>query len=190
MAPVAPSRLPRERMTPRTRKDIPNPTRCTWAEGDPVMEKYHDEEWGFPVRTTRKHFEQLTLEIFQAGLSWRTILHKREAFRKEFMGFAPEKVARFTGKDIERILGNPGVVRNRKKIEATVENARRFLAIKKKHGSFNRYLASLPDDLPSLQKIFRAEFVFMGPKIAEAYLESVGRIPEPHDPRCWRAIHR
>ena len=190
MAPVAPSRLPRERMSPRTRKDIPNPTRCTWAEGDPVMEKYHDEEWGFPVRTTRKHFEQLTLEIFQAGLSWRTILHKREAFRKEFMGFAPEKVARFTEKDIERILGNPGVVRNRKKIEATVENARRFLAIKKKHGSFNRYLASLPDDLPSLQKIFRAEFVFMGPKIAEAYLESVGRIPEPHDPRCWRAIHR
>ena len=190
MAPVAPSRLPRERMSPRTRKDVPNPTRCTWAEGDPVMEKYHDEEWGFPVRTTRKHFEQLTLEIFQAGLSWRTILHKREAFRKEFMGFAPEKVARFTEKDIERILGNPGVVRNRKKIEATVENARRFLAIKKKHGSFNRYLASLPDDLPSLQKIFRAEFVFMGPKIAEAYLESVGRIPEPHDPRCWRAIHR
>ena len=190
MAPVAPSRLPRERMSPRTRKDIPNPTRCTWAEGDPVMEKYHDEEWGFPVRTTRKHFEQLTLEIFQAGLSWRTILHKREAFRKEFMGFSPEKVARFTEKDIERILGNPGVVRNRKKIEATVENARRFLAIKKKHGSFNRYLASLPDDLPSLQKIFRAEFVFMGPKIAEAYLESVGRIPEPHDPRCWRAIHR
>ena len=190
MAPVAPSRLPRERMSPRTRKDVPNPTRCTWAEGDPVMEKYHDEEWGFPVRTTRKHFEQLTLEIFQAGLSWRTILHKREAFRKEFMGFAPEKVARFTEKDIERILGNPGVVRNRKKIEATIENARRFLAIKKKHGSFNRYLASLPDDLPSLQKIFRAEFVFMGPKIAEAYLESVGRIPEPHDPRCWRAIHR
>ena len=174
-------------MTPRTRKDIPNPTRCTWAEGDPVMEKYHDEEWGFPVRTTRKHFEQLTLEIFQAGLSWRTILHKREAFRKEFMGFAPEKVARFTEKDILRILGNPGVVRNRKKIEAAVENAKRFLAIQKKHGSFNRYLASLPDDLAALQKIFRAEFVFMGPKIAEAYLESVGRIPAPHDPRCWRA---
>lgn len=174
-------------MSPRTRKNIPNPTRCTWAEGDPVMEKYHDEEWGFPVRTTRKHFEQLTLEIFQAGLSWRTILHKREAFRKEFMRFSPEKVARFTEKDIKRILGNPGVVRNRKKIEATIENAERFLAIQKKHGSFNRYLASLPDDLPALQKIFRAEFVFMGPKIAEAYLESVGRIPEPHDPRCWRA---
>ena len=177
-------------MTPRTRKDIPNPTRCTWAEGDPVMEKYHDEEWGFPVRTTRKHFEQLTLEIFQAGLSWRTILHKREAFREEFMGFAPEKVASFTGKDIERIMGNPGVVRNRKKIEAAVENAGIFLAIQKKHGSFNRYLASLPDDLAALQKIFRAEFVFMGPKIAEAYLESVGRIPASHDPRCWRAFHR
>ena len=102
-------------MSPRTRKDIPNPKRCTWAEGDPLMEKYHDEEWGFPVRTTRKHFEQLTLEIFQAGLSWRTILHKRAEFRKEFLRFSPEKVALFTEKDIRRILGNPGVVRNRKK---------------------------------------------------------------------------
>ena len=81
----------------------------------------------------------------------------------------------------------PGRGAQSQEIEATIENAKRFLAIQKKHGSFNRYLASLPDDLPSLQKIFRAEFVFMGPKIAEAYLESVGRIPEPHDPRCWRA---
>ena len=175
-------------MSPGTRKDTPNPPQCAWAEGDPVMGKYHDEEWGFPVRTTRKHFEQLTLEIFQAGLSWRTILNKREAFRIEFARFSPEKVACFTGKDIERILGNPGVVRNRKKIEAAIENAGRFLAIQKEHGSFNRYLASLPDDLPSLQKIFRAEFVFMGPKIAEAYLESVGRIPARHDPRCWRYV--
>ena len=173
-------------MSPRTRKDIPNPKRCTWAEGDPLMEKYHDEEWGFPVRTTRKHFEQLTLEIFQAGLSWRTILHKRAEFRKEFLRFSPEKVALFTEKDIRRILGNPGVVRNRKKIEATIKNAKKFLAIQKKHGSFNRYLASLPDDLESLQKIFREEFTFMGPKIAEAYLESVGKIPELHDPRCCR----
>ena len=99
-----------------------------------MMEKYHDEEWGFPVRTTRKHFEQLSLEIFQAGLSWRTILHKRAEFRKEFAGFSPEKVALFTEKDIRRILGNPGVVRNRKKIEATIENAKKFLAIQKKHG--------------------------------------------------------
>lgn len=151
------------------------------------MEKYHDEEWGFPVRTISRHFEQLTLEIFQAGLSWRTILHKRAAFREEFRGFAPGKVARFTERDVVRILGNPGVVRNRRKIEATIRNAKRFLAIEKKRGSFNRYLASLPDDLPSLQRIFREEFVFMGPKIAEAYLESVGRIPEPHDPHCWRA---
>ena len=173
-------------MSPRTRKDIPNPKRCTWAEGDPLMEKYHDEEWGFPVRTIRKHFEQLTLEIFQAGLSWRTILHKRVEFRKEFLRFSPEKVALYTEKDIRRILGNPGVVRNRKKIEATIENANKYLAIQKEYGSFNRYLASLPDDLPSLQKIFREEFTFMGPKIAEAYLESVGKIPELHDPRCWR----
>lgn len=177
-------------MTPRTRKNLPDPGRCAWAEGDPLMEKYHDEEWGFPVRANRKHFEQLTLEVFQAGLSWRTILHKREAFREAFLRFSPEKVARFTESDVARILKNPGVVRNRKKIEAAIENARRFLAIEKKHGSFNRYLASLPDDLASLQRIFRETFVFMGPKIAEAYLESVGKIPEPHEPRCWRARER
>ncbi len=174
-------------MSPETRKDVPPPRRCAWAEGDPLMEAYHDEEWGFPLDTDRAHFEQLTLEIFQAGLSWRTILHKRAEFRKEFSLFSPRKVARFAEKDIARILANPGVVRNRKKIEATIENAGRFVAIEKTYGSFIRYLASLPDDLSSLQKIFREAFAFMGPKIAEAYLQSVGKIPAPHDPHCWRA---
>ncbi len=178
----------RENIPSRTRKDIPsNPRRCAWAEGDPVMEKYHDEEWGFPVRKNQKHFEQLTLEIFQAGLSWRTILHKRAAFREEFLGFLPEEVARFTDEDVTRIMNNPAVVRNRKKIEAAIKNAKKFLTIQEGYGSFNRYLASLPDDLPTLQKIFRKEFTFIGPKITEAYLESVGRIPERHDPACWRA---
>ncbi len=173
-------------MTPRTRKQLENPTRCTWAEGDALMEKYHDEEWGFPVESDAGHFECLSLEVFQAGLSWRTILHKRAAFRKAFAGFAPERVARFTEADVARILQNPGVVRNRKKIEATIENAKRFLAIAQEHGGFARWLASLPEDLASLQKILRAEFSFMGPKIAEAYLESVGKIPPPHEAHCFR----
>ena len=142
---------------------------------------------GFPSERPGNILNNLTLEIFQAGLSWRTILHKRAEFRKEFLRFSPEKVALFTEKDIRRILGNPGVVRNRKKIEATIENAKRFLAIQKKHGSFNRYLASLPDDLDHRCKRYSARnSPSWDPKIAEAYLESVGKIPELHDPRCWR----
>ena len=100
---------------------------------------------GFPSERPGNTLNNCRSKIFQAGLSWRTILHKRAEFRKEFAGFSPEKVALFTEKDIRRILGNPGVVRNRKKIEATIENAKKFLAIQKKHGSFRSYLASLPE---------------------------------------------
>ena len=176
-------------MSPRTRKDIPNPKRCTWAEGDPLMEKYHDEEWGFPVRTIRKHFEQLTLEIFQAGLSWRTILHKRVEFRKEFAGFSPEKVALFTEKDIRRILGNPASCGTERKSRRPSRTPKDSWPSRKNTWliqPLSRILAGRSG--PSLQKIFREEFTFMGPKIAEAYLESVGKIPELHDPRCCRNV--
>ena len=154
------------------------------------MEKYHDEEWGNPTEKDAAHFERLSLEVFQAGLSWRTILHKRAAFRRAFARFSPKKVAAFTGRDVRRLLGDAGIVRHRGKIEATIENARRFLEISKEHGGFAGYLASLPGDLPALRRIFRAEFRFMGPKIAESYFESVGKIPPTHDPRCWRAKKR
>lgn len=161
--------------------------RCPWAEADAVLARYHDEEWGVPVTRDAAHFERLTLEVFQAGLSWRTILHKRPAFRKAFARFSPAKVAAFTKRDIERLLADPGIIRHRGKIEATIHNARQFLALSKAHRSFARYLATLPDDLAALRRIFRAEFAFMGPKIAESYFESVGKIPVRHHPRCWRS---
>jgi DNA-3-methyladenine glycosylase I len=158
--------------------------RCPWAEGDPFLARYHDEEWGVPVAGDAAHFERLSLEVFQAGLSWRTILYKRAAFRRAFARFSPGKVAAFTKEDIRRLLGDAGIVRNRMKIEATIENARRLLALSKAHGSFARWLDSLPADLKALQGIFRQEFRFMGPEIAKSYLESVGKVPIRHHPRC------
>ncbi|MDP7662927.1 MAG: DNA-3-methyladenine glycosylase I [Nitrospinota bacterium] len=174
-------------MTAKTnpvREDIP---RCAWTGTDPLLVKYHDEEWGVPVSTDAAHFERLSLEAFQAGLSWRTILYKRTAFRRAFARFSPRKVAAFTEKDIRRLLSDAGIVRHRGKIEATIENARRFLVLSKENGGFSRYIDSLPANLEELRRLFRTEFRFMGPKIAESYFESVGKIPPKHDRRCWMA---
>ena len=102
--------------------------RCKWAESDPLLREYHDKEWGVPVRDSRAMWEMLMLEGFQAGLSWLTILRKRDAFRKAFRDFDPEKVARFKEKDIERLLKDEGIIRSRAKIEATIAGARIFLA--------------------------------------------------------------
>lgn len=164
--------------------------RCPWADGDPLLARYHDEEWGIPIASDAAHLERLSLEIFQAGLSWRTILHKRAAFRKAFARFSLKKVAAFTGRDVRRLLGDAGIVRNRLKIEATIENAQRFIALSRGHGSFARWLEALPPDLGALQAIFREEFRFMGPEIAKSYLESVGKVPIRHHPACWRASGR
>src|SRR5438045_7711124 len=103
--------------------------RCTWAESDPLMRAYHDEEWGVPERDSRALWEKLMLDGFQAGLAWITILRKRDAFREMFKGFDPEIVARFDDADIERLLGDARIIRSRTKIEATIGNARAFLAI-------------------------------------------------------------
>jgi DNA-3-methyladenine glycosylase I len=154
------------------------------------MEKYHDEEWGVAVRTDAAHFERLSLEVFQAGLSWRTILHKRAAFRKGFSRFSPRKVAAYTERDILRLLADAGIVRHRGKIEATIENASRLLTISTAHGGFSAYLDSLPGNLEELRRILRKEFRFMGPKIAESYLESVGKISPPHERGCWKSKRR
>src|ERR1700704_6625160 len=109
----------------------PRRRRCAWAGDDPLMQTYHDEEWGVPERDSRALWEMLMLEGFQAGLSWLTILRKREAFRKAFRNFDPEKVARFKEQDIERLLKNEGIIRSRAKIEATIAGARIFLAMEK-----------------------------------------------------------
>ncbi|MBT3351475.1 MAG: DNA-3-methyladenine glycosylase I [Nitrospinaceae bacterium] len=174
-------------MAEKTKQPADNPRRCPWAEESSLLAKYHDEEWGVPVKTDAAHFERLSLEVFQAGLSWRTILHKRVAFRSAFARFSPQKVSAFTEKDIRRLLDDAGIVRHRGKIGATIDNAGRLIALSKAHGGFSSYLESLPGDLDTLRPIFRKEFRFMGPKISESYLESVGKIPIRHHRLCWKS---
>src|ERR1035438_7616711 len=115
------------------------PRRCQWAERDPMLRAYHDEEWGVPERDSRALWEKLMLDGFQAGLSWSIILRKREAFRKAFKGFDPDKVARFTEKDVARLLDDPGIVRSRAKIEATIGGARIYLAMDSDGQDFAKY---------------------------------------------------
>lgn len=130
------------------RQDIIN-GRCGWCGTDELYVKYHDQEWGKPVKDDQKLFEFLVLEGAQAGLSWITILRKREAYRKAFHGFDVQKVAQMTGEDVERLMQNEGLIRNRLKITATITNAQRFIAIQKEFGSFYAYtLSFFPDNKP------------------------------------------
>ena len=115
-------------------------TRCEWVGMSPLMQRYHDEEWGVPVYEDLLHFEFLTLESAQAGLSWSTVLNKRENYRRAFAGFDPRKVARFTEAKQKQLLLNPGLIRNRLKIAAAVSNAQEFLKVQKEFGSFNAYI--------------------------------------------------
>ncbi len=114
--------------------------RCPWCGTDPLYVRYHDEEWGSPLHDEDKHFEFLLLETQQAGLSWITILRKREAYREAFAGFDPGKVARFGQAQVEKLMGNPGIIKNRRKIEASISNAKAFLAIQEEAGSFDRWI--------------------------------------------------
>jgi len=114
--------------------------RCPWAETDDLYRKYHDEEWGVPVHDDRTHFEFLVLEAAQAGLSWLTILRKRENYRRAYRRFDPVRVSKFGDPEVRRLLEDPGIVRNRKKIEASIQNAKRFIEVQREFGSFDVYL--------------------------------------------------
>jgi DNA-3-methyladenine glycosylase I len=169
--------------------------RCPWAR-TPLEIKHHDEEWGIPCHDDRALFEMLILEGAQAGLSWSTILAKRENYRRAFALFDPKAIARFTAKDVRRLLGDPGVVRSRAKIEASISNAQAFLAIQREFGTFDRYLWAFVDNRPivnaprSLQDIpaetalsravskdlIKRGFRFVGPKICYAFMQSVGLV--------------
>jgi DNA-3-methyladenine glycosylase I len=184
--------------TSRARKD------CGW-QGNPAMIAYHDHEWGTPVHDDRRLFEDLVLDGMQAGLSWKTILDKREHFRKAFDGFDPEKIARYTPARIEKLLKNPGIVRNRRKIEAAVANARAYLAVRKEFGSFDRYLWSFVDGktidngLTSMKQmpteseesrqmsadLKKRGFRFVGPTICYAFMQAVGMVND-HLVACYR----
>jgi len=179
--------------------------RCPWAETDDLYRKYHDEEWGLPVHDDRTHFEFLVLEAAQAGLSWLTILRKRENYRRAYHRFDPVRVSKFGDPEFRRLLEDPGIVRNRKKIEASIHNARRFIEVQREFGSFDaylwRYVAGRPlvnrwenvSEIPSksalseeLSKdLLRRGFRFVGPTILYAYLQAVGVVND-HLVACFR----
>ncbi|MBE7366444.1 DNA-3-methyladenine glycosylase I [Ramlibacter pallidus] len=180
-----------------------SPHRCSWANGDDaLMAKYHDKEWGVPQRDPRMLWEMLVLEGFQAGLSWRTILHKREAFRKAFADFDPAKVARFTPGKVERLLADPGIIRSRAKIEATIAAARIYNDMQAQGEDFADFCWSftkgkvlkgdgrtLPAETPLSQEISkelkRRGFKFVGPVIVYAWMQAVG-IVDDHASGCFR----
>jgi len=180
-------------------------SRCPWAGTDPLYIKYHDSEWGRPVHDDRKLFEMLTLEGAQAGLSWITILRKRENYRKAFGSFGPEKVARYDKKKIAMLMKDAGIVRNRLKIESTVSNARAFLEVQREFGSFDKYIWRFVNgkpertswkatkDLPSkttasdaMSKDLRKRgFRFVGSTICYAFMQACGLVDD-HLVTCFR----
>jgi DNA-3-methyladenine glycosylase I len=178
--------------------------RCHWAGSDPEMIAYHDQEWGVPLHDDRALFELLILEGAQAGLSWSTILHKREAYRAAFDRFDPKKMARYDERRVAKLLGNAGIVRNRLKIESAIANARAFEAVRKEYGSFDRYLWGFVDgrplqnrrglgDVPATTKesdamskdLRRRGFRFVGSTICYAFMQSAGMVND-HQVSCFR----
>ena len=162
------------------------PIRC-WGTSDPLYAAYHDEEWGRPVRDERGLYERLCLEGFQAGLSWLTILRKRDAFRTAFAGFDPERVARFGERDVERLLGDPGIVRHRGKIEAAVANARATLALRETGTPLPALMWSYrdaPDGKELSRRLKATGFRFVGPTTVYSSLEACG-IVNGHRADCW-----
>ena len=176
--------------------------RCTWAEGDALMRAYHDEEWGVPQHDPRVLWEMLMLEGFQAGLSWITVLKKRDAFRAAFAGFEPERVARFGAKDVARLMGDAGIIRARAKIDATITGAQLYLEMRDRGESFTDFSWSftdgrvlkgngrtVPASTPLSEQISkemkRRGFKFVGPTIVYAWMQAVG-IVDDHAIGCFR----
>lgn len=182
-----------------------NKVRCSWCGNEPIYIKYHDEEWGVPVNDDQKHFEFLVLESAQAGLSWLTILKRRENYREAYLNFDPVKVAGFDENMVEKLMNNAGIIRNRKKIESSISNAKLFLDIQKEFGSFNTYFRSfLPNtliknsfkDLSELPaRTIESEaiatdmkkrgFKFLGPVIIYAHMQAAGLVND-HIIGCFR----
>ena len=179
--------------------------RCEWCGNDPLYVKYHDEEWGVPVHDDNKLFEFLILEGAQAGLSWITILRKRENYIKAFDNFDPVKVSRYSEKKIEKLLENPGIVRNKLKINSAVGNAKAFLKIQKEFGSFDKYIWSFVGGIPIINKwkslkeipakteesdamsidLKKRGFKFVGSTICYAFMQAVGMVND-HTAKCFR----
>jgi DNA-3-methyladenine glycosylase I len=179
--------------------------RCSWAGDDPLYVRYHDTEWGVPLHEDRRLFEFLVLEAAQAGLSWITILRKRENYRQAFDGFDPRLVARYGDRKIENLMANPGIIRNRRKVESAVRNARAFLEVQAEFGSFDAYLWRFVDGKPRInhwrslsrvpsetpqsralgRDLLRRGFGFVGPTICYAFMQAVGMVND-HLVNCFR----
>ncbi|PYQ29153.1 MAG: DNA-3-methyladenine glycosylase [Acidobacteria bacterium] len=158
---------------------------CDIAPGHPFHGPYHDTEYGFPIREDDRLFERLVLEINQAGLSWLTILRKREAFSKAFDAFKLERVARYDARRRTRLLNDEGIIRNRLKVDAAIENAKRILALRKTDGSFAAWLdAHHPMTKDEWVKLFKKTFVFTGGEITGEFLLSTGYLPGAHEEKC------
>lgn len=190
-------------------REVASKPRCSWAAGDPKMVEYHDKEWGTPVHDDRVLFEFLILEGAQAGLSWSTILNKRDAYRRAFAGFDPRRVARFDAAKVRALLKDPGIVRNRLKIAGAVKNARAFLAIAKEHGSFDNWVWRFVGGKPIVRRntqnvdnpsttaesdalskaLKKAGFTFVGSTICYAFMQAVG-MADDHIATCFRAKRR
>ena len=153
--------------------------------GDPLYVTYHDEEWGVPSRDDRHLFELLVLEGAQAGLSWSTILHKREGYRHAFAGFDAERVARFGERDVERLLGDPGIVRNRLKVTSAIDNARAALAVQEERGSLAEVPAETVESRAMSKELKRRGFRFVGPTICYAFMQATGMVND-HVTTCFR----
>ena len=187
--------------SPTPDKSTPDKPRCAWAVNDPLYRAYHDEEWGVPEYDSRRLWETLMLEGFQAGLSWIIILRKRAAFRKAFKNFDPAQVASFTEADIERLLQDPGIIRSRAKIQATIKGAQIYLDMQSNGEDFSKWVWSmaggkpiqndgtLPTQSPLSEEISKAlkkrGFKFVGPVIVYAWMQAVG-IVNDHAPDCFR----
>jgi len=179
--------------------------RCEWAGEDPVMVKYHDQEWGVPVHNDRKHLEFLILEGAQAGLSWATILKRRSGYKRLYKNFNPKVVSKFTKRDVERMLKDEGIIRNRLKVESSIENAKLFLGIQKEFGSFDKYVWRFVGGKPINNKIMRhgdykvttkesdalskdlksRGFKFVGSTIIYAHMQATGLVND-HMVKCFR----
>lgn len=158
---------------------------CDIAPGHPVHGPYHDDEYGFPMADEAGLFERLSLEIFQAGLSWEIVLKKRGGLRRAFAGFDPDTVAGFGEAEVACLLADPAIIRNRRKIAATIENARRIVALRGSDGGFAAWLAAAhPRDKEEWLKRFRATFVFMGGEVVGEFLMSIGYLPGAHREDC------
>jgi len=179
--------------------------RCEWSSNDELMIKYHDEEWGMPVHDDKILFEFIVLESAQAGLSWKTILHKRENYRKAFHDFDYEKIAKYTSKDFDRLIKNPGIIRNRLKILATINNAQRFIEVRKEFGTFDKYIWSFVNNKPMINRfkslkelpaktalsdkisadLKKRGFKFIGSTIVYAHMQATGMVDD-HVNHCFR----